>query len=84
MAEPRGGVSYRGPALGIAAILAVALIVMSLLWIASEMHLRACVEKAEARFPAVPVSSFSGPETGALKVSFVKERQEAVDECGRI
>lgn len=40
------------------------------------------MEKAEAKFPAVPVSAFSGKQTGPLKVSFVSERAKAVDECG--
>jgi hypothetical protein len=67
---------------GLGAILAVALIVLSLLWIGSSMQKRACVEQAAATYPAVPVSAFSGRDTGPLKVSFVRERAEAVDGCG--
>jgi hypothetical protein len=33
------------------------------------------------RSPAVPVSAFSGRETGPVKVSFIEERREAVDDC---
>lgn len=69
---------------GIAALIAAALIVIALLWTASEMHYRACVEKAEAKFPAVPVSAFTGRATGPLKVSFVNERSKAVDDCGHL
>jgi hypothetical protein len=67
---------------GIVAIVAGVLVVIALLWTASEMHYRACVEKAEAKFPAVPVSAFTGKQTGPLKVSFVSERGKAVDDCG--
>ena len=78
---PRSSRSSAGAA-GIAGLIAAALVVIALLWTASEMHYRACVEQAEAKFPAVPVSAFGGKETGPLKVSFVKERAKAVDECG--
>jgi hypothetical protein len=78
-----GGIAALGR-VGIAAMIAVALIVIALLWTASEMHYRACVEKAEAKFPAVPVSAFTGRATGPLKVSFVNERSKAVDDCGHL
>jgi hypothetical protein len=67
---------------GLGAIFAVALIVLSLLWLGSSMQTRACVEEAAAKYPAVPVSAFSGRDTGPLKVSFVRERTEAIDGCG--
>ena len=67
---------------GIAGLIAAALVVIALLWTASEMHYRGCVEKAQAKFPAVPVSAFAGKQTGPLKVSFVSQRAKAVDECG--
>jgi hypothetical protein len=45
---------------------------------------RACVEAAEARYPAVGVSAFvtrDRRDTGPIKLSFVTERQKAVDAC---
>ena len=72
-----------GPA-GLVALIAIALIAIALLWNASEAHYRACVEKAEAKYPAVAVSAFSGRDTGPLKVSFVSQRSKAVEDCGHI
>jgi hypothetical protein len=46
---------------------------------------RACIEAAEARFPAVSVSAFVTRDrsaSGPLKLSFVRERQRAVAACG--
>ena len=48
-----------------------------------EARYRSCIARAEAEFPAVPVSSFNQQGTGPLKVSFVEERARALDECGR-
>jgi hypothetical protein len=45
---------------------------------------RACLEAAQARYPAVSVSAFvtrDRSEAGPLKLSFVKERQRAVQAC---
>ena len=45
---------------------------------------RACVEAAQARYPAVSVSAFVTRDrsaSGPLKLSFVKERQRAVAAC---
>jgi hypothetical protein len=68
--------------LGLGALIAVALIVIALLWAANGLNTQACVDKAQARYPPVPVSAFTGRDTGPLKVSFTKERSEAVDGCG--
>ena len=69
-------------ALRVGAVAAIALIAISLLWIASEMHYRSCVTKAEAQYPAVPVSAFARQNTtGPVKVSFVNERTKAVADC---
>jgi hypothetical protein len=68
--------------LGIGALLAVALIVLALLWAANGLNTQACVEKAQAQYPAIPVSAFTGRDTGPLKVSFTRERAEAVEGCG--
>lgn len=64
----------------------VALAVASLAWIGGSENYRSCVEAAEAKFPAVPVSAFvtdDPGEVGPLKVSFVNERAAAVDDCSR-
>ena len=69
-----------GPAF-VAVIVAVALVVISLVWIASEQHYRSCIASAQARYPAVPVSAFNRTDVGPVKVSFVNERAKAVDDC---
>jgi hypothetical protein len=66
------------------AIVAVVLLVIAALLSVGEMRYRTCIEKAETEFPAVPVSAFSGRATGPVKVSFVKERADAVNDCGRL
>ena len=45
---------------------------------------RACIEAAEAKYPAVGVSAFvtrDRRDTGPIKLSFAAERQKAVDAC---
>lgn len=68
----------------IAAALALALVTVSVVVLALESRYRSCVTAAEARYPAVPVSAFNTRSTGPVKVSFVAERQRAVDDCGRL
>lgn len=63
--------------------IAVALVVLSIVWMAAESHFRSCIAEAEAKFPAVSVSAFSGRQTGPVRVSFVDERTAAVDKCSR-
>jgi hypothetical protein len=65
----------------IAVVVTVALVVVSLVWIASEQHYRSCIASAQARYPAVPVSAFNRKDVGPVKVSFVNERAKAVDDC---
>jgi hypothetical protein len=65
-------------------LVAAAVVALALLWSAAESHYRSCVTAAQARFPATPVSAASGRETGPLKLSFVEERQDAVDDCSRL
>lgn len=60
--------------------------VLSLLWIGGSQNYASCVKAAEAKYPAVPVSAFvteDPGEVGPLKVSFVNERADAVDDCSR-
>jgi hypothetical protein len=67
------------------AVIAIAAIVVALcaLLLVGESRYRSCIARAEAEFPAIPVSSFTGRATGPLKVSFVTERARALDDCGR-
>jgi hypothetical protein len=62
-------------------IAALALVAISLVWIASEQHYRSCIASAQARYPAVPVSAFNRKDVGPVKVSFVNERTKAVESC---
>ena len=67
-------------------VIAVASIVAAIaLWkTAGATDDRACIEAAEARYPAVGVSAFvtrDRSDTGPIKLSFVSERQKAVDAC---
>jgi len=71
-------------AIGIAAAVAVTLVVVSVVVLALESRYRSCVAAAEAKYPAVPVSAFNTRSTGPVKVSFVEERQRAVDDCNRL
>lgn len=63
-------------------VAAIIVAVCSVLLVA-ESRYRSCIARAEARYPAVPVSAFTGRATGPLKVSFVAERARALDDCGR-
>ena len=70
----------------IAAVVAGVIITLSILWLASETHYRGCIEKANAKFPAIPVSAYvvrDKSSVGPLKVSFVDQRTRAVDDCHR-
>ena len=63
----------------------VGLITAISLWrLASETGERACIEAAQARYPAVSVSAFVTRDrsaTGPLKLSYIRERTRAVDAC---
>jgi hypothetical protein len=68
------------------AVIAVAGIVIAVaLWkVADETGERACIEAAQAQYPAVSVSAFvtrSRADSGPLKLSFEKERQAEVKKC---
>ncbi len=68
----------------IAAVVALTLLTLSVVVIALEARYRSCLTAAEAKYPAVAVSAFNTRSTGPVKVSFVEERQRAVDDCGRL
>ncbi|MFN8131537.1 MAG: hypothetical protein U0R70_08315 [Solirubrobacteraceae bacterium] len=72
------------PVVLIPAAIAALIVVLSIAWLAMESHYRSCVAAAEAKYPAVPVSAFTGRQTGPLKVSFVSQRQQAVGDCSRL
>ena len=64
--RPSGGTAAALGGAGIGAIIAAVLVVIALLWTASEMHYRGCVEKASSQLPAVPVSEFTGKQSGPV------------------
>jgi hypothetical protein len=68
----------------IGVVVAVVVVVLAAILAVGEMRYQTCIKKAEAEFPAVPVSAFNGRTTGPVKVSFVKERADAVKGCGRL
>jgi hypothetical protein len=73
----------RPPAAAWLPIVVVVLLLLFGLLFYGEARYRSCIARAEAEFPAVPVSSFNQRATGPLKVSFVEERARALDGCGR-
>jgi hypothetical protein len=79
--SPFGGTRLAPTVAVIAIVVCAAVVTVSAVRAVADMRKRTCIEQAEAEFPAVPVSAFSGRETGPVKVSFIKERQEAVDDC---
>ncbi len=79
----QNSVGFR-PVVMIPAAIGALIVVLSVAWLAMESHYRSCVAAAEAKYPAVPVSAFSGRQTGPLKVSFVSQRQQAVGDCSRL
>lgn len=79
----------RGPFIGgraaLLGVIAVAVILLACAVLATlEMRYRSCIARAEAAYPAVPVSALTTQDTGPLKVSFVEERQRALNDCGRL
>jgi len=74
----------RRSAATIAVVVAAALVALCAVLFVGESRYRSCIARAEARYPAVPVSAFTGRATGPLKVSFVDERARALDDCGRL
>lgn len=77
------GSRRRHPVLAWAAVALVAVVVIFALLFYGEARYRSCIMRAEAEFPAVPVSSFNARATGPLKVSFVNERSRALESCAR-
>ena len=67
-------------------VIAIASIVAAIaLWkTAGATDERACIEAAQAKYPAVGVSAFvtrDRRDTGPIKLSYVTDRQKAVDDC---
>jgi hypothetical protein len=67
----------------IALVVAAIVVAVSAVLLVGESRYRSCIARAEAQYPAVPVSAFTGRATGPLKVSYVNERARALDDCGR-
>ena len=71
--------------LGVVGVVALVAIAIALFLMEGSMSNQNCIRKAEAQFPTVPVSAFvpnrRNPQTGPLKVSFSKERADAVKAC---
>ena len=63
---------------------ALVVLILTAILLVGESRYRSCIARAEAEFPAVPVSAFTGNQTGPLKVSFVEERAQALEDCGRL
>ena len=79
--ERRNGIATVLTLLGCLAAIAIA---VALFQLSSATDRQACIEKAEAKFPALPVTAFltrDRASVGPLKVSFVKERTAAADKC---
>lgn len=75
------------PLLTLTACASAIVAAIALLWLASETHYRACIERAETQYPTVPVSAFVTKDkaaVGPLKVSYARERRRALEGCGRI
>ena len=67
-------------------VIAIASVVVAVaLWrTAGATDERACIEAANAKFPPVGVSAFvtrDRADTGPIKLSYVRERQRAVEAC---
>lgn len=73
-----------GLRVALAAIVAIGIVVSAVaFWRMGEgLADQACIAKAVAKFPAVPVSAYTGKAAGALKLSFVSERQKEITSCG--
>jgi hypothetical protein len=72
------------PVFALIGCLAVVIAAAGLWRLGSETAERACIERANARFPGVPVSAFVTRDrsaTGPLKLSYIEERQKAVAAC---
>lgn len=75
-----GGVNL----VGVVGVIALAAIALALFLMQGSISEQSCIRKAEAQYPTVPVSAFvkgKNPQTGPLKVSFSKERANAVKAC---
>jgi hypothetical protein len=67
----------------IAAVAAAVVVAVCAVLVVGESRYRSCIARAEARYPAVAVSAFTGRATGRVKVCFVDVRARALDYCGR-
>ena len=79
--EERNQLRSAGHVLGVGALLCGLVIAFSIWSLAGAVSAQSCVQKVLAQYPAVPVSAFTGPQTTAMKLSFVTERQKALESC---
>ena len=78
------GLQRLAPALTLVIAIASVIAAIALWKSAGATDERACIEAAQAKYPAIGVSAFvtrDRRDTGPIKLSFVDERQNAVDKC---
>jgi hypothetical protein len=79
-----GGLVALRTLMALLACVAAVVAAIGLVRLSDEAGTRSCIAKAQARFPAVPVTAFLTRDraaVGPLKVSFAAERTRAVDKC---
>jgi hypothetical protein len=63
-------------------VVAVAAAAVGLLNVGSSLGEQACIQRVSAQYPGVPVSAYNNAKvTGALKLSYDAERQQALKAC---
>ena len=77
MAERLSGLM---PVLALVGCLAAVIAAVGLWRLASETGERACIERAEASYPAVAVSSTT-QRNSPVKLSYDRERRAALEDC---
>lgn len=65
----------------IAVLLAIPVFALSAWRAGDGIAQQACVDKVLAKYPAVSVSAYTSPDSSAMKLSFVGERQKALSSC---
>lgn len=63
-------------------VIAVAAAAVGLISVGSSLSEQACIQRVSAQYPGVPVSAYNNAKvTGALKLSYDAERQQALKAC---
>jgi hypothetical protein len=79
-----GGLDVLRTLVALLACVAAVVAAIGLFRLSDEAGTRSCIAKAQAKFPAVPVTAFltrNRTAVGPLKVSYDAERRRAVDKC---